>query len=1660
MKRIFKLKNCIIVACLLIATVLVGAIAGFGHSYAQMQEDILLDNAIEDEVLFLSDIPYTKAQVGWGKVALDKTQDNGSLILILNGYSTVFDKGIWAHATSTVEYDITKYKEDYTYFTTYYGVNTTAQNNGNGVKFYVYTSVDGKQWDLRTDAEPRAVTSGNGATQVKIDIREANFIRLYAHNNGSNGSDHAVWADAKLVKEGYTGNVAVPVEDFDAVIKANYQSGPIQNDMKLTLLQRNFIKKVGQYQLRSFIKSDPKHREMLEWFLYNEEALRLWTVGGNPNGSYLNALRVLSNLYSAHKADLSNENVTSLGTKYKDLYLRMMLALSLTHSSSIGLWIGGNQLSDAVTRYEIYKDMHLNNKLASNGMFERLTVEEMRWLMHVNIDDEEIEWLRDYSAKRYPSIVDRFNPYKYIKYTFGYSYYRPQYYSQENYAKWDQKYNLSEYNITYKSGKPKLWIVFEEGAVCGGLSKTAANLYGVWGTPASVVGQPAHAAYIYYYEVGGKGAWQLAYSVVNTGWANTQGYSRMPNDWGNLGSGVVTNTGTIQSASYFFLSQEAQNEYEKYEQAELIMLQQDVYKNDKAKLEQIYRDTLAVENIHWEAWLGLVNLYIGDSSKTETDLINLATEISEALTYHPLPMYDLTRRLGTKVTSPENRARLMMLQEKTLRQATKATSANTLQYKEVPVVAQALLGEINSEIATFSFDGTNAGKITLSRQLQSAQVNWSYSLDGGKTWRDCFEHAVQLTAEEIASITVDNDIKVHISGLDYSAANIYTINITKRTFPSGVITINDEEDRMFGATNEMEWTLTPNDGESWSSFANTNPIFSGNKRVYVRIIASGTQIASDPVYYTFTANNSDDTKWYIQSKNLSVVDTSATSAGNKDNILDGNINTYWRAQDKIMPAHVTIKLNEPRYISGLDYVPDKSAKYLTLVPYGRARNVKIYVSMNGTDWELAASKQNLGDNDGLKHIQFPEPKKALYVKFEAESVYDSEYTLLAVSVIKLYENVLVNGTPRADVNYNIINPTNQSVTAELINPIRPITVTNNDGKTTYTFTENGSFTFEFEDADGNKGTATATVDWIDKTPPTANVTFSTTELTNEEVVATLTFDKKPITILSKDVQIAENPVDKTQTITFLENATYELEFMDQLGNIGTKTIAVDWIDKEAPTAEFEYNTIHMTDEPVTVKLVPNEPVTITNNDGKDTYTFDTNGEFTFKFVDQAGNEGSATTRVTWISAQVARYELEYSTEQPTNQDVTVTLELEEGYRIINNGGSNVYTFTENGSFDFQYVDGDDVSNVGAVTAFVDWIDKTPPTAELEYIKEKEKVTVKVINPSEEITFKEGNGVYVYTELGEYEIIIYDKVGNESKLTVVVDSMGDDTDPPIDPGDGDGDGDTDPDDGDEDGDGDGDDKEDPDDGNEKPGGDGDKEDPDEPNLPGHPDNPSNPDQPDNNNDSSIDEPIDVVVPPVLPGRPSLPDNIVADIGNNGSANTQQPESENKQFTLGNVLIELPAGVDLGNGTLKNDSFELPDELKDRFGAASEFYHFYVLNDKSEKTGLQSEKPIKISIKLNKSKHLAGVYEITDDNTVKPVKYTKNGDNVELSTNGLGKYVVSYEELSASDTDTDGDSNAEEDKAEQKENDNNWLIWGAVAGGVVVVMGAGFYFFKKQ
>lgn len=1328
------------------------------------QKSILVDHGdMEGKVLYLSDIPYLSAKIGWGTIGLDKTSSNGALSIRLNGSTTTIKKGIWAHATSTVDYDISEYK-DYAYFTTYYGLNTTAGGNGNGVKFYIYTSVDGKTWDLKTAENPTAIKGNNNAQKATIDIRNANYIRLYAHDNGSNGSDHAIWADAKLIKEGYNENVTRTVEELDAEIKSKYTGGPVQDDIKLTLLQRDLINRVGQYNLRNFIDANEKNKETLEWFLNNEEALRLWTVGGRPLGSYMRALEVLSTVYQAHKADLTDETAALGGTagiKCKDVYLKMMLSLSLSHSSGIGLWIGGNQYSNALKRYEIYKSMYQNNQLDNRAIFEQLTVEEMRWLMHVNIDDEEILWLNDYS-KKWSSANDRFNPYKYMKYTFGYSYYRPQYYSKANYAKWDAKYNLSKYGVPYQSGKPKLWIVFEEGAVCGGLSKTAANLWGVWGWPTSTVGQPGHCAYIYMYHAGGgKMAWQLANSVVTTGWANTSPLGYMPNGWGS-GGYYATNGGSIKSASYFFLAQEAQNEYEKYEQAELILLLANVYNKDWDMLDQIYHDALDQEIINLDAWLGVINMAIDSrSGMTQAELMSLAEEVADVMTWNPLPMYDLTRRIGTKITAPEYKAQLLMLQNETLNKAKSATFSNTVQYKEVPVVAQAILGEVDSRIATFSFDGANAGKIVLSKQLQSTQVTWSYSLDGGNTWKDCYTPTVQLTQEEINSIDVNKDIKVHIVGLPREDKNIYTINITKGVFPTASVSTSDEENRIYGVTDLMEWTLDPN-GE-WTSFAESNPLFTGNKKVYVRLTATGTSTTSDAVHYTFTENIIDDKQAYIPSKNLSVITASSTSSGNKNNLIDGNLNTAW--QSKNVPAYVDIELDRARYVNALEFTWDKNAVMGGSLPYGHPKNVTVFVSMDGNDWQ-SATTASLPEMLSKKTLKFDTPIQAKYVRFHCASIHASIVNNLAISEIKLYEDLTVDDTPYAEISYNIIKTTNKNVTAELVNPTKDITVTNNSGKTSYTFTKNGTFTFEFVDKQGHKGSSTATVDWIDKTPPELNVTYSTTEPTNEDVVASLSFTK-PVTILTKDVEIATN-ADKSQTITFLENDSFTLEFKDALGNIGTKTVSVDWIDKEDPTSEFTYSTTDITDKEVVATLDPSEPVRVLNNDGKDTYTFTENGTFTFEFEDMVGNQGTATANVYWIK-KVPQISVSYSTKKATNKDVKVTLNLEEGYRIMNNGGKNVYTFTDSGEFAFEYLDEDNM--MGRYPVKVDWIDKEVPTGEFTFTTTKptNKTVVATLKPSEKvkITNNGGKDTYSFTKNGSFTFEFEDMVGNKGTATAKV-----------------------------------------------------------------------------------------------------------------------------------------------------------------------------------------------------------------------------------------------------------------------------------------------------
>ena len=847
------------------------------------------------------------------------------------------------------------------------------------------------------------------ADAVKIDIKNAKYLKLTADDNSANWwaawYDEAVYANAKLIKEDYkedTSDIAVikTVDTYDKELKQNNLQ-EITGDYELTLLQREFVKNVGYETLQALAKYSDEYKDTISWLMNDKETLRLYLAGGKPEGSYLNSVKVLTRLYTTYKEDLSNDKTTSYGTKYSDLYRKMILSLSLTASGKNYFFFDGTQVSDPVTRYQIYKDLHMHKgqdqELIQNQVFESLTVEEMRFVMNTIIDDEEIVWLNNYVRNDKNGAT---SPYSYIKYTGGYDYTKDQYYSEENYDKWDEKYHLSQYNIPYPKGHPKLWIMFEEGAVCGGLSKTGSCIWGTYkGLPNTCISQPAHCAFIYYtQDSNGNGIWNLGNNVSGWGKSGKTEHlnTRMMNDWGS-GSYV-----SGYCANYILLAQAAQNEYDSYEKAEEILMLADIYKDDNEKLESIYRKALKTEKLNFDAWLGLVNLYEKDDQKTEEEYYALAKEIAETYTYYPHPMYDLLNLIKPHLTSTTYSTSFALLQSNTLKTAAKATDKESIQASAVREVANQLLGNVDTEIASFSFDGDHAGEIILSSRYDDTDVAWDYSLDGGTTWKEETEkHSVKLTEKEIASITSKNDIKVHIIGADYSDDNVYTIDIQdSKGLPTGLY-VNDLENQLIGNTTGLEWKYTEED--TWASYTEEQPDLSGDKTLIVRAAATGIyQADTKTTTYQFTKDGTDAVQKYISIKHLSIEKASSEQSNKGDyaqNAIDGNINTLWHTvyDGSDQEKSITIKLDEPVYLSAFEYVPRQ------IGVNGRTRDGILYVSSNGEDWTEAASVTEWANNTQWKKITLQESVKIQYVKFVTTKNWGNG-NYASAAMINLYED--------------------------------------------------------------------------------------------------------------------------------------------------------------------------------------------------------------------------------------------------------------------------------------------------------------------------------------------------------------------------------------------------------------------------------------------------------------------------------------------------------------------------------------------------------------------------------------------------------------------------------------------------------------------------------
>ena len=113
----------------------------------------------------------------------------------------------------------------------------------------------------------------------------------------------------------------------------------------------------------------------------------------------------------------------------------------------------------------------------------------------------------------------------------------------------------------------------------------------------------------------------------------------------------------------------------------------------------------------------------------------------------------------------------------------------------------------------------------------------------------------------------------------------------------------------------------------------------------------------------------------------------------------------------------------------------------------------------------------------------------------------------------------------------------------------------------------------------------------------------------------------------------ETQIEEGQKITIDKDGIYKViaYTYGEEGNKSRITYEIIKVNKTGIEATINYSTTESTTDPVIATVTFNkEGITITNNEGKNTYEFTDNGEFTFEYVDEAGRTGSITAKVDWI----------------------------------------------------------------------------------------------------------------------------------------------------------------------------------------------------------------------------------------------------------------------------------------------------------------------------------------------------------------------------------------------------------------------------------------------
>ena len=298
--------------------------------------------------------------------------------------------------------------------------------------------------------------------------------------------------------------------------------------------------------------------------------------------------------------------------------------------------------------------------------------------------------------------------------------------------------------------------------------------------------------------------------------------------------------------------------------------------------------------------------------------------------------------------------------------------------------------------------------------------------------------------------------------------------------------------------------------------------------------------------------------------------------------------------------------------------------------------------------------------------------------------------------------------------------TNQDVTVTIkVNEaIKDVTGWNKvDDKTiSKVFSANETNTVTIEDLAGNSIDVPYEVKDIDKTLPTGTVTYSTVDPTNQNVIVTITASKP---ILVPDGWTRGG---KAYVITkeYSDNIDEKVTIKDLYGNEGSATVSISNIDRVAPVVESVTlsNNGGRTNQDVTVTIKVNEAIKdVTGWNKVDDKTiskvFSANETNTVTIEDLAGNSIDVPYEVKDIDKTLPTGTVTYSTVDPTNQNVIVTITASKPILVpdgwTRGGKAYVVTKEYSDNIDENITIKDLYGNENTVNVKIQNIDKIKPT---------------------------------------------------------------------------------------------------------------------------------------------------------------------------------------------------------------------------------------------------------------------------------------------------------------------------------------------------------------